>query len=652
MRTSLRLGARGLLVGLAGLLLAVPAAASPSRHPKAAALRPDAISANVVTVTVTGSALTNVTTSPIPMTTSFRQQSYDYAMYCQAGTNDIQVSLASAGTISVGNQSGSSLSTGVQVQENQAIVLVSPDPDNPTGPPTEYWIRCLPHDFPVLQVNEAATSDPEWSPGWYVTGNITASSSSGYYAMVLDGDGVPVWYQKDPTGAGNAEALPDASNPGATPDDTIAWAPNLGPGVGAGINGDADKLFNLNSGATSQLVAPTYPTDPHELFQDSQGNRWVISTPLKSGVDLSSLQPNASGQTASQASPTGDPSNANIVDCVIHEISPQGEPLWTWDAADHIGPDEANTTFTQGTQAGGLWALDSINVHNYWQAQTVPGSYAADIYHCNSISVDPANPDHVLISSRHASALFLIDKATGNVIWKLGGTPFTSSDPESKQSPPAQYLTPMPPAGGDPSGESPQSCGQHDAEMVPTSVPDNGHNNGGEDVTIYDDHSDCNGAARGVEYAIDTEAGTATIDYQYKQPQGYSVGATGSFQRLPDPGGAVGSGSSLIGWGFSEPLGSAIERAAVKAAGAAPFGAPEVTTPFKSGLTEVDSQGNTIFDVRFPDNEVDYRAQKVPADALNINTLRATAGYSGPLLPPAPTVTSVSPSTGTTSGGT
>ena len=108
----------------------------------------------------------------------------------------------------------------------------------------------------------------------------------------------------------------------------------------------------------------------------------------------------------------------------------------------------------------------------------------ADIYHCNSVAVDedPSSPDYgdVLVSMRYLDAVFLIDRATGNVIWKLGGTAFTSNDPEVAQGVPAQHLS----ITGD---SETQFCGQHDAGFVPTPNP------AVEDVSVFDDHTVCVG---------------------------------------------------------------------------------------------------------------------------------------------------------------
>ena len=455
-------------------------------------------------------------------------------------------------------------------------------------------------DFPALQVNATGPSNPGWTPGYYFTGNIT-SANHAFYAMVLNGNGTPVWYQELTAAAGGA------INVQPLPDDEISWSPSLGPGIGAGLNGDAYTGFDLDTQSTiAPLPAATSPTDIHELLPLPNGDRMMISTPIIS-KNLTGLGTGVIGNSGTQT-PASAADN-NVIDCMVEEVTPQNTAAWTWDASQHIGLDETNTV-SGLPNPGPPWVLDTINSTN-----------AADIYHCNSVAVDEDSSSpyfgDVLVSMRHLNAVLLIDKTTGDVIWKMGGTALNSGDPEEGQTTPAQYLA----ITGD---SETKFCGQHDARFVATPNP------AVEDVSVYDDHSGCTGAARGVEYAIDTTAGTATPDYQYAQQQGLSVSATGSFRRMPDAANDVGSGTSLIGWGISVPS-------------------------FLSGFTEVDSSGNVLVDVRFPNGEVLYRAIKVLAGDVNLNLLRQTAGWTGSTIPPppaSPTVTSVVPTSGPSGGNT
>lgn len=461
---------------------------------------------------VTGSPLSQITaSSPSALSPAFSNSVRDYTVRCASGLNTLSLTLTStSGTITLNGSSGTTLNPSVpDVVPNQAVVVEAPDPSNPAVT-TSYWIRCLPPDFPQTSVAQTGTIA---DPGYYLYGNVTIGSagSSGTYAMVLNGNGTPVWYQKVVGGTNVEELAPD----------TIAWG---GPWPS---NAPYDVL-QLDTQVTSTISAPNPPTDSHELLL-AQGNYWLISNPILNNVNFSAL-----GYGVSP-----------MFDCVIEEVSPSGSLLWTWDAANHVGISETSPTL--------------------FGFVTYDGEQVADPYHCNSIDVDSTG-SQVLVSMRNASALYDINRATGAINWKLGGTTATHDG--------EKVLT----AKNDP--ESPFS-GQHDARFQP---------NG--DVSIYDDHTGLSGTSRGVEYSLNLNAGTATMDFQYLDPNGGAASATGGFRRYTD-------GDSVISWGFK--------------AG--------------SGFSEIDSNGHQLLRMSFPGNEFGYRALKVPLSSLNISVLRNTAGW-------------------------
>jgi Arylsulfotransferase (ASST) len=186
-----------------------------------------------------------------------------------------------------------------------------------------------------------------------------------------------------------------------------------------------------------------------------------------------------------------------------------------------------------------------------------------DAFHCNAIDVDSTG--NLLVSMRHANAIFYIDRASGQVLWKLGGSAYNKDD--------ASLIR----VQNDP--ETSFSL-QHDARFTSTG-----------NVTLFDDHGMGTGVARGVEYAVDHEANTATPVFQ-----SLGLGQSqyeGSFRRYAD-------GESLIGWGY-------------------------VPNDLRV-LTEVDAQGNDIFDIAFDAGNITYRAIKVPLSQLNIELLRRDVG--------------------------
>jgi hypothetical protein len=484
-------------------------------------------SSDDVTLLVAGSPLSSITSTPLRLSPVFAGTITDYVWRCQSGINKLQLTLSaiSGGTITVDGSTGPTVTVQVSLVENQATIINAPDPTDPSEPPVQYWIRCLPHDFPQLNATKPGTPPL----GWYLTGNVSSVAGSGTYAMVLDDNGTPVWYRRS--------ASPGVFDVTLLADGTIAWASG-GGGIGTDPNA-AFEDFNLESAATMWLKAPVPPMDFHELDETPNGDLMMLSSPLKPNVDLTAL---------------GFSSSATIIDCVLQEVTPTGRLVWEWRAGDHISPNEST----------------------HPQLTKVNGQSAYDLYHCNSIDTDVTS-GNVLISSRHTDGVYLIDKASGAIVWKMGGTSLNHDN--------AEILT----IADDPDGAF---HAQHDARFEPN-----------DDISLYDDQTwDTSLAARGVEYHIDTDAATATLVWSFASPDGLDAKATGSFRRLSS------GNDNVIGWGF------------------------KADTLF----TEVDGTGNVTLNVTFPAGEFAYRVQKVAPTAIDHGLLRATAGLPPADPPPIP----------------
>jgi hypothetical protein len=169
--------------------------------------------ADPLTLTVEGVALRDVVTSGLELTPAFSPTTTDYVLRCRPGVNNVGITLVgtAGGAVSVGALSGPRVSTSVQLVENQALVIVAPGPAG--GTTTSYWIRCLPSDFPALTVT--MLGNPRRA------GNLGSANGSGTYAMILDSNGTPVWYQRT-SGLGAINVTPVAKN-------VAAWSSNPGP---------------------------------------------------------------------------------------------------------------------------------------------------------------------------------------------------------------------------------------------------------------------------------------------------------------------------------------------------------------------------------------------------------------------------------------
>ena len=213
-------------------------------------------------------------------------------------------------------------------------------------------------------------------------------------------------------------------------------------------------------------------------------------------------------------------SSTNVVGAVIQEFDPSDNLVFEWESVNHITPDHFIDT------------LFNYNANNF------------DYVHANSIALDDDN--NLLISLRTSNLVCKIDHQTGDVIWKLGGnySDFTFTND-----------------GG--------FLAQHDARRLP-----NGN------ISIFDNQfSEDNG--RGVEYALDTVAWTATLVHESNYTFPFAANSLGSYRQLSN-------GYEVLGWGNTRRP------------------APSVTL--------FDNQENIAADVFLRDTFVTYRAfvQELP----------------------------------------
>jgi hypothetical protein len=141
----------------------------------------------------------------------------------------------------------------------------------------------------------------------------------------------------------------------------------------------------------------------------------------------------------------------NVLDDVVYEVNPEGEIVWTWQASDHIG----EFGFTPE------------------ELKLVKESKNADYLHLNNLKVIGPNrwydagdrrfhPDNLLIDSRNANFIAIIDKQSGQIVWTLG-----------------PHYPAIGETGIDVSRKTPrpvdQISGQHDAHIIPAGLPGAGN---------------------------------------------------------------------------------------------------------------------------------------------------------------------------------
>jgi hypothetical protein len=430
---------------------------------------------------------------PVTLIPAFSPYVHDYYVRCPAAMNTLRVSMTpSCGAEGRLSQPQAHPASGARqtispldVFENQAIVATAQK--GPTA--VEYWVRCLPPDFPDLQLDTHPEAGAP-TPGYYLVGNFTSAGASGGYAMVLNGDGVPVWYYHEISGG-----VSDV-------DDLVDGGISFFPVVGGRL-----QIVLLSPFDVSSVGPKVLPADLHEVRALSNGHLLLISNPNVTGVDLTGLSlPGDAGPE-----PLGPGSNIN--DCVIVELDPASSGVvWTWSAKDHF---DAAKACREPEKAPPL----------------SDGGVVIDTFHCNSIDVDP-DSGNLVVSARQMDSAFYIDRSTDKVIWKMGGSPDSLDN--------AVYI-PV----ADPFYE------QHDVRLQPGWSPctggqislfdDETMRPGPARAVLYDVALGAGDGDGGCLGATDGGGASANVHWQY--PGVSRSLAAGSFRIAPD-------GSRVIGWGL------------------------------------------------------------------------------------------------------
>jgi hypothetical protein len=403
----------------------------------------------------------------------FSSSTFDYTLACASGANSVTLTMAaqSGGTVQliqpITTSPVATDTRNISLNENQAAVVRAA---NAQGATADYWIRCLPHDFPALTVTHPNPGGV--TPGWYLLGDNFLPPGSASFAMILDTNGTPVWYRRaTPSNATNVTPLGH---------DKVGFTQTqIGPGFTIATNATYD-VYDLDHNTVSAITigSTVLPTDLHELAQMRNGDYLVISYVEKKGVDLTGLT----------STPTPG-ANSNIMDCVVSELDSHNNTVWRWTASDHIDPKTETT----------LSPVSSTTLAN--------GDTVYDVYHCNSVDADAAG--NILVSARHMNALFYVRHSDGKVLWKLGGTPVNKDN--------ATIIT----VKNDPFGSFVQ---QHDARFLP-----NGDISMFDNQNVQTGHP-----ARGVEYKVDFAAHTAQPVFPFANPINDWSCCMGTFRRYPD----------------------------------------------------------------------------------------------------------------------
>ncbi len=352
----------------------------------------------------------------------------------------------------------------------------------------------------------------------YTTSSFHLYGQSG--SLILDNDGVPIWFR--PLNSPNLMNLDFKvqhlyDQPVLTfwqGTEVSAPAYTDGP-TGSSEPGSCYYILNNHYQVIKTVEAQNgFIPDVHEF----------LITPTNSALFL------ATKNVTMDLTPYGGPQNGTIADFSIQEVDLATNKLvFFWDALDHIPIADTYESVGSISSSGGVW----------------------DVYHLNSIGLTDDVND-ILVSARDTSAIYRINKPTGNIIWTLGG----------KQS--------------DFTFESgAQFSWQHDARFISKNI-----------ISLFDDAccSDPSSIPPGTPYSrglylnLDFIKMRAAIESTYYHDPNLNVPSQGNVQ-------ALDNGNKFIGWG---------------------------STAYYSefamgGNTVTDTSLNLLYDAIMPGNNVSYR---------------------------------------------
>jgi arylsulfotransferase ASST len=392
------------------------------------------------------------------MTPKFRFDRHDYAVRCSADANRLLIDGAPGWQARVGTGKFRGGDRTIRLRIRSASQLRIAFRNRKRGSRQAFHVRCLPRAFPDYSFHRNAPGGPK----------LFSMQLFSRWAVIFDRNGAPVWWYRASGEADNFQILADG---------TIAFDPVDQASLQTGdyeirtLRGRLLRVVRGAGGATADI---------HEIQLLPNGN-YLIGAQVEYQDDV----------TAYGGSPS-----STVIGIEIQEITPDGDLVSSWDSRDHIGLEESGR----------------------WWDQSILDNEPYDVVHWNSAELIGKN--RLLLSFRHLDAVYLVNRRSGKVIWKLGGT----ETPESLD------------VLNDPHGDYPLG-GQHDARLLPDGS-----------ISIHDNRTGLGDPPRAVRYRVNTDAGTARLVQSIEDPEVPTSFCCGSARRLD-------SGDWLIGWGGDSMVG-------------------------------------------------------------------------------------------------
>jgi Arylsulfotransferase (ASST) len=214
-------------------------------------------------------------------------------------------------------------------------------------------------------------------------------------------------------------------------------------------------------------------TDFHEFRLTDEGTALLI----------------AYGPEPADLSAIGGPHQGFEFESYVQEVDvATGEVLMEWSAGDHVPVSDTFSELTDREDG----------------SEDLP----IDWFHANSVAPGPDGT--LLVSARNTHTVYAIDRATGELRWRLGG-----KHSDIAMGPGAAFKW------------------QHDAQWL-----------GGNRISLFDNNASTTGGgpSRALILDVDAAAMTAAVVAETRHPDGLSAGTQGNTQVLP-------GGGLLVGWG-------------------------------------------------------------------------------------------------------
>ncbi len=242
-----------------------------------------------------------------------------------------------------------------------------------------YTVHYLPPNWPAYTVTTGPDGGADGGP---VAGTEDVLMTTLSYQLIVDRSGAPLYYRTF------APSVVFDFQPFTLPDGGLAYAAEVGPspmvswidGVAHVIDSQFRDVADLQlpaHGSHGQL-----PAEGHDfILLDT--DHYVADSYVEQTVDLSGMNAAWSAQSL-------------VANVVVEEVV-SGVVVFEWDSANHPSL-YADSTYDNQFKAGVL----------------------SDYLHLNSMCIDLADGNFIF-SFRNTSSIVKVDRATGAILWTLGG---------------------------------------------------------------------------------------------------------------------------------------------------------------------------------------------------------------------------------------